>query len=139
VLEPDWIELTAVVNAAGHTIGRMLRLVKPSGSWWFCSHHAVSAGGRQRGFPPPKYPYPGSHAAGPACPGKRKNADAQPEDEGQGVVSGIQEVVVPKLTSGMLYTTPVGAAVVDIVAQKLFRMSRKKEMTETRSKGEPRY
>lgn len=33
------------------------------------------------------------------------------------MVTGIQEVVVPELTSGMLYTMLVAAAVVDIVPQ----------------------
>jgi hypothetical protein len=117
VLDPDWTDVAAVVNAAGHTIGRMLRLVKPSPPWWSCSHHVVAAGGRQRGVPPKKYPYPGSQATGAGCPGKRKNDDAQPDEEGQGVVTGIQEVVVPELTSGMLYTMLVAAAVVDIVPQ----------------------
>lgn len=33
------------------------------------------------------------------------------------MVTGIQEVVVPELTSGMLYTILVATAVVDIVPQ----------------------
>ena len=33
------------------------------------------------------------------------------------MVTGIKEVVVPELTSGILYTIPVNAAVVDIVSQ----------------------
>jgi hypothetical protein len=70
VLDVERREVAAVVNAAGHTIGRMLTLVKPSPPWWPCSHHVVSAGGRQRACPPAKYPYPGSQAAGPGCPGK---------------------------------------------------------------------
>jgi hypothetical protein len=80
----------------------------------------VAAGGRQRSVPPAKYPYPGSHATGANCPGYRNNADAQPDEEGQGVVTGIQDVVVPELTSGILYTMLARAAVVDIVSQYHF-------------------
>ena len=63
VLETDRSSVAAVVKAAGHTTGCMLRLVYPFGFWWFCSHYAVASGGRHLSVPPAKYPYPGSQAA----------------------------------------------------------------------------
>lgn len=120
------------MNAAGHTIGRMLSRVKPSGSRWSCSCHIVAAGGRERGVPPKKYPYPRPQATGAVCPGKRKYEDAQPDEEGHGVVKGIQEVVVPELTSGMSYTRPVNIDVVDIVPSNRIERGRKTETMEPR-------
>ena len=38
---------------------------------------------------------------------------AQPEDEGQGVVIGIHDVVTPRLTSGGLYTRVVDVDMVE--------------------------
>jgi hypothetical protein len=44
-----------------------------------------------------------------------------PNDEGQGVVTGIQEVIVPELTSDILYTMLSDPVVVDILSQLFSR------------------
>jgi hypothetical protein len=51
------------------------------------------------------------------------------------VVSGTQEVVVPELTSGMLYTTPVGAAVVAIALQITGEEGKKSRNLEERGRS----
>jgi len=62
-----------------------------------CSHHVVTAGGWQVTDGLTSRPYPGSKAIklGPSS----RNEPAQPEDDGQAVDSGIQDVTTPLLVS----------------------------------------